>query len=865
NIMSQIDKFRRLYEEDLAALEEKEENLDDDGELKVTIIDDYIERFSANIMSVLKLPQLIESAELYFKDFLSVYSPISNDNEFLSWIISHNIKQQIPNPFRLHIYWWSNFEIALIELQLSRLCPTVIEEMYKLEFEKSKDLNFEQYLLDQISKVMIEKLCKIDINDTNQLLIWQRDTTYILSLSSKLPLPISFDNPAINKLQIYNDLSKSLKLKKLIEIRNLEKNEEILSQRFVDIVFEKLYELQQTEDNFSLQRSFINCCLNSLSIESPIRLQYKRAELAVAKMSSCGDCKDLDALLEDILDETKENLINLRISFAGINIMKLYIIRAKREWNQFETMLAQKIKTYFDETQIPQFYKQPLLGFLSNKHALCKLVTDDDNKKIFMSSVIAHIVALHISVPQNSSPLATYMQELQTCHDYFILACPSDELTVITNAIIDEEYNGITRYQCKCGEIYFVGEAGRASHIAQCSACRGEIGGNELVEGNTRLDSRKITQKIDAKDQHGYIVEEKNTENFYSIRSMSPASYRIIHLFVHAIIGIQAPSEVVSKFIKHNVKENNTNLNGAEDMAPFCAMHINNDWNALKVILACGDEQLALVLHAILSEMTQQPLQQPVRLNTPIERETWENQFSQKYVLPLVKNVIGTATDFSMLLETITTNAQQKTKAEEIFSRYMTILSEINSLIPQEHIPEDKKAIFVETYSINENYREGSSVVALENLKELLSALEIILCFLKRTSGSNRDTLITEYIESWMKLEKLNNSLQHDILNAVDFESLEQGEQFQDAKSNKNLRIPAKAFAIALKRFITRYLTTSESIIDVENLIYYLVEEESLKCWPDWVDKAVIKNKFPSSLRISHTFEAYQFIKETIE
>ncbi|CAG8557420.1 24661_t:CDS:2, partial [Racocetra persica] len=1362
-IMGQIDKFRRFYEEDLVTLEEK-------GELKATIIDDYIERFSANIMSaipILKSSQLVESAELYFKDVLSVFSPTNNNNEFLSWIIRHNMRQRIPNPFRLHIYWWSNSEITLNELQLSRLCPTVIETMLKLEFDQSKELNFDQYLLEQISKLMIEKLFTIDINDINdriknQLLIWQHDTAYILSLSSKLPN--SFDNLAAHKLQIYNDLSKSLELQKLIEIRNVEKNKDgdendegIFSEQFVNIVFEKLYELQPTEDNLSL-RSFTIKCLNTLSLESPIQYnkdneiffsmindplkilekserlqviedilskkhpdseisalccdviqtqfftspnftlqdfqelskyfpiatevlvtadikilqrisaiallkafannlwnfssiqksltdpiefefgdeefsinylnqhlelqmplikslmhyllkslrlkgfsindikqfceaqqqimpwlsrlvwddndnrlgynpywyieQYKQAEFAVSKISSCGDCKYLNTLLEDILDPTTENSINLRISFAGIIIMRLYIIRATREWNQSETMLAQMIKICFDKSQLPQFYKQPLLGFLSNNHSICKLAANDDNKNIFMSSVIAHIIALHISIPQNFSPLATYMQALQTCHDDFILACPSDELTVITNAIVHDNVtwnNRIseTRYQCKCGDIYFVSGCGTVTYTARCTTCKGEIGSrkdNQLVEGITRLDSVPLTQQIDAKDLRGYIVEGKQPENFYSIRSMTPTSYRIIHLFVHAIIGIQAPSEV-------------------EDMAPFCAMHINNDWDALKNILACEDEQLALVLHAILSEMTHQPLKQPARLNTPIERETWENQFSQKYILPLTKNTMGTATDFNMQLETNMTNAQQNSETEvkevmklndqyrenclprlwrlvgnaninnfrayymnnaeyieaypfldiflkhennlhlishllpivkfvqilstslsyrierqeartmtfrqfilkesdsdgtgetrktldkafidfadswndlipyvnryqchplpqampkmhdnipvvfgllepvneslflcaaidflvqlqnvflnevieipsktcqslkflektaiqndddmhiqstyhlesitldnarseniisydnrnsgifrfsqfdlrighgreiqydlrkieaelalelvhektlikpdekelylepfvyhkEMFSGSMTILSEIKTLIPQERIPEDKKAIFVGTYSNYGNYGEGGSS-ALENPKELLSALEIILCFLKRTSGSDCDTLITEYIESWMKLavlkennssykllvkaglqlkhivalyelveehvadvvatcipqkyqEKLGYSLQQDILNAVDFESLEQGEQNQNAKSSKNLRIPAKAFATALKRFIIRYLTTNESIIETEDLMYYLVEDESLECWPDW-------------------------------
>ncbi|RIB24397.1 hypothetical protein C2G38_684302 [Gigaspora rosea] len=166
---------------------------------------------------------------------------------------------------------------------------------------------------------------------------------------------------------------------------------------------------------------------------------------------------------------------------------------------------------------------------------------------------------------------------------------------------------------------------------------------------------------------------------------------------------------------------------------------------------------------------------------------------------------------------------------KEMFSRSMTIFSEIKNLIPQEHIPEDKKAILIKT-------REGRSTIALENPKELLSILETVLCFLKRTFGSDRDTLITEYIESWMKLtalkknfnsyilllkiglqlkhivalyelieehvedvvatfvpqkyqEKLDDSLQHDILDVVDLESLEQEEQ---AKSSKNSNIPVK-------------------------------------------------------------------------
>ncbi|CAG8718233.1 11757_t:CDS:2, partial [Dentiscutata erythropus] len=70
----------------------------------------------------------------------------------------------------------------------------------------------------------------------------------------------------------------------------------------------------------------------------------------------------------------------------------------------------------------------------------------------------------------------------------------------------------------------------------------------------------------------------------------------------------------------------------------------------------------------------------------------------------------------------------------------------------QKHIPEDKKAIL-----------------------ELFTGLEMILCFLKRTSGAT----VTHLSRNILK-------------------------------------------------------DTSESIIGTEDLMYHLIEDESLECWPDW-------------------------------
>ncbi|RIB08548.1 hypothetical protein C2G38_2211379 [Gigaspora rosea] len=171
----------------------KEENQDYDGELKIIIINDHIEIFFANIIladPTLKLPQLIEMAELYFKDFLSTYSPTSEDIEFLSWIID------------------------------------------PIEFEFGNEEEF-------------------SINDLNQL--QQQIITWLSEL-------------------VWND---------------------------------------------------------SQSDYNPY----------------------------------------------------WYVKQTTRKWNQSETLLAQKIITYLNRPQFPQFYKQPMLGFLSNEHTICKLVANDNNKK----------------------------------------------------------------------------------------------------------------------------------------------------------------------------------------------------------------------------------------------------------------------------------------------------------------------------------------------------------------------------------------------------------------------------------------------------------------------------------------------------
>ncbi|CAG8532935.1 25732_t:CDS:10, partial [Dentiscutata erythropus] len=553
-----------------------------------------------------------------------------------------------------------------------------VQKVLGTEFDESLELNFEDFLLEQVSEMMMEDLCNVNLDDQtddtiytqNHLQLWQSKVTNFLSLSNKLSS--SFDNPTLLKLRVYNDLSKSLPFAKLIEIRNFESelgNEDMFSEQFIEIVFEKLNEMEQTEQNLSTRRSFVYRCLGVLEYDSPVRLNFY-----------------MKIFSQDPLPLTFVTIYNI-----------FYI----------ETLEKDDI----------------FLNLIDNplEYPFRKITTNDDNTKLFISSVIAHVVALHISIPVNASPLAAYMQNLPNYANTFILTCPSNEQSVLLNLLIaetlqDPEYNykGLTRYVCPCGYIYVVVDCGNvAKEESKCPTCKNVIGAvngqyGKAAQGTIRLDEKPLIQTVNDQDEQG-----------------------ILHLFVHAIIGIQAPSDIVTDFIT-----NKKNVNEVGDIINYCERHINNDWETLKNILACGDEHLSLVIHSILSEMSQDNLQVVEKFTTPIQREAWETQFSQR------------------------------------------------------------------------------------------------------------------------------DLIQQDIMESIDLD-----QEQQTSKSATATKIPAKAFMIALKRFVIRYLSNNarELFTEKSPLSSYLVDNDSLECWPDNVSKDIIIDKFPKSLYISHAFATYQLIKKEIE
>ncbi|CAB5396399.1 unnamed protein product [Rhizophagus irregularis] len=152
---------------------------------------------------------------------------------------------------------------------------------------------------------------------------------------------------------------------------------------------------------------------------------------------------------------------------------------------------------------------------------------------------------------------------------------------------------------------------------SKCPECKRVIGGSNFVSatGNTRIDTSN-RNAFEPNDQKGYISERIDKDISYTTRKMPPVAYRILHLIVHTIIGSQAPSQAVTALIQ----QHNKNYTNAVDYS--------------------------LTFHSIIMALTNNPPTYNSKLDTPDDRDQWETNFTQIYVLPFTRNINESSAQF---------------------------------------------------------------------------------------------------------------------------------------------------------------------------------------------------------------------------
>jgi hypothetical protein len=306
--------------------------------------------------------------------------------------------------------------------------------------------------------------------------------------------------------------------------------------------------------------------------------EYNEAENSLTAFHSIGNKEPFRRFMRNIKQKTT---LAAKLSLMGLIFVHLHALRASREWQHSEVQIVDFLtKELAGMNNLNLTFKTIATKILSNQQPILQIKTKISNTDLFIKSVIAHIIAFHASVEPSSSQLAMYLHKLQDCQNSFILTCISDVESVLLNAINEQ----VTRYACKCGFRYFVGECGKVTHDSKCLKCGNTIGGfayGKPAAGNTKLDAMPVARVI-VNDQTGYIGEPVNQDQYHTVRSLPPTSYRILHLIIHALIGASAPRPSLAFLQKNNKVATNSEK--------YCMDHIKNDWNVLKNLLNCSDE-----------------------------------------------------------------------------------------------------------------------------------------------------------------------------------------------------------------------------------------------------------------------------------
>ncbi|GES73776.1 hypothetical protein GLOIN_2v432849 [Rhizophagus clarus] len=280
------------------------------------------------------------------------------------------------------------------------------------------------------------------------------------------------------------------------------------------------------------------------------------------------------------------------------------------------------------------------------------------------------------------------------------------------------------------------------------------------------------------------------------------------------------------------------------------------------------------------------------RRNTNIKENTVFIFDLQKIEMELVKKLVYNKVYFEM--EDNQFYLKNFPFKYELFHNSPRIIFDIKNILPQEPILADKmliiSAMFQQSIILNSSSNSNK-------LSELLLLLEIILCFVKELSIKNNNILILDLINQWLKLARYNitsinifnefslkhiiafyelieeqvaNTLIHNIddkfkspLTQQIKDSINNILDYYDLEDQNRQLISAKAFVLALKRFIYRFLLIDSNIENMSSHIYFL--NFTLNLWTSNIDRELVKKLFPTCLLVSHSYNSYIFLLNEIE
>ncbi|CAG8501288.1 19530_t:CDS:2 [Dentiscutata erythropus] len=319
---------------------------------------------------------------------------------------------------------------------------------------------FGYYLIEGITKMMFQKLNSIKPGTSAaiQFQCWQREVSKVLSLSKRLPEASTF--ASLHLLQVCHNFVSAdpisiSNMKEIMKAGKGSKGPDIFNQKFIETIFSLMKKLPNNNENSILKLSFINECLDMVPKNSPSHKDLYQNMFSqkpfhfmspiIIRVLKCEEKDSSFTTLHSLNNKASFNLFftSLKkkdsadkslIALIGFIISRLHIIRASRDWTEEEKKIAEFLKEKVDHSSVPStIYKQTINNIISNNHSLLRINQNVTNSELLVKSVIGHVIALHASIPAESTPLAYMLHNLNNCSDLFIPTCVSDTEVLDSN------------------------------------------------------------------------------------------------------------------------------------------------------------------------------------------------------------------------------------------------------------------------------------------------------------------------------------------------------------------------------------------------------------------------------------------------
>eukprot|EP00435_Cladocopium_sp_Y103_P013537 s420_g3.t1 len=170
-------------------------------------------------------------------------------------------------------------------------------------------------------------------------------------------------------------------------------------------------------------------------------------------------------------------------------------------------------------------------------------------------------------------------------------------------------------WKCSCGFTFFIGECGRPMEVAKCPGCSLNIGGRDH-------NQTEHTFQDDESDRSpwGYVLPPaEKDEKHVTFREVQSSSARAIRLMLHGsmFLGIMAASkpgtsDPLPKIYGPLANESVCTLRQCCE-AQYIGSHFANDWKSMVEILSSNTEDLAVGLHNLLLDMSEQKRDEPLK------------------------------------------------------------------------------------------------------------------------------------------------------------------------------------------------------------------------------------------------------------